>query len=528
MKRKNINKLVAFTCGIWLLTSCINDLDTVPLDKNIITSATIYNKAESYEQVLAKIYGGLSLTGQTGPHGNQDVLGIDEGASNYIRAYWYMQDITTEMALWIWNDPGIPQLQTNLWTPSNEVSLGMYSRIYYQIALTNEFIRESAPEKLSERGFSEQQKSTIALYRAEARLLRALSYYHALDFYGSVPYVTEKDKVGAFLPPQISKADLFTYIENELTEVEELLAQPLTNVYGRIDRASAWMLLAKLYLNAKIYINTDKYTEAITYCKKIINSAYELEPDYQKLFLADNHNAKGIIFPVVADGINAQSWGGVTMIACSSWASDMSPSDFGIDAWGGNRARKQLIDKFPDITGATDKRPMFYTSGRTKTTDEISEFKNGYSVMKYKNITSTGQKGSNTKHMDIDFPLFRKADAYLMLAEAFLRGGTGVTQQEALDAVNAIRDRAFGNTTGRITVSELTLDFILDERAREFYWEGYRRSDLVRFGKFTSGDYLWEWKGGVYEGKPLDNKYNHFPIPASDMAANPNLKQDGY
>lgn len=528
MEKRHINKVVAIVCGVWLFSSCVNDLDTVPLDKNVVTSATIYNKAESYEQVLAKLYGGLALTGQTGPDGNQDVLGIDEGASNYIRAYWYMQDITTEMALWIWNDPGIPQLQTNMWTPSNEVSLGMYSRIYYQIALANEFIRESAPEKLSNRGFNDQIKSTIALYRAESRLLRALSYYHALDLYGSVPFVTEQNLVGAFLPPQISKADLFHYIETELLDLENLLAQPLANVYGRVDRASAWMILAKLYLNAKVYIGIDKNTEAITYSKKIINSAYELEPDYQKLFLADNHIAKGIIFPVVADGVNAQTWGGVTMIACSAWASDMNPGDYAINAWGGNRARKQLIDKFSDFSGATDKRAMFYTANRTKTTDEISEFKNGYSVMKYKNITSTGQRGSNIRHMDIDFPLFRMADAYLMLAEAFLRGGTGATQQEALEAVNAVRDRAYGNATGRIVASELTLDFILDERAREFYWEGYRRTDLVRFGKFTSGDYLWEWKGGVYEGKALDNKYNHFPIPASDMVANPNLKQDGY
>lgn len=510
------------------LTACVKDLDTIPLDENVITSATFYNRVESYEQVLAKIYGGLSLTGQQGPHGDQDILGMDEGASNYIRAYWYMQDITTEMALWIWNDPGIPELQTNTWTPSNEVSMGMYYRIYYQITLANELIRETEPERLSQRGFKGAQLDTIALYRAEARLHRALSYYHALDFYGSVPFVTEDDPIGAFLPPQISKVDLFNFIEKELKELEELLAQPLTNVYGRIDRVAAWMILAKLYLNAEVYIGQAKYTEAITYAKKVIESGYELDPDYQKLFLADNHTAKGIIFPVVADGVNAQSWGGVTMIACSAWDSDMDAAANGINPWGGNRARRQLVEKFSDYTGATDKRAMFYTAGRTISTDDMKVFKNGYSVMKYKNITSTGQVGSNLLHMDIDFPLFRVADAYLMLAEAVLRGGSGASEQEALDAVNAIRFRAFGDNSGHISMAELTLDFILDERAREFYWEGYRRTDLVRFGRFTSGDYLWEWKGGVFEGKALDSKFNHFPIPASDIAANPNLKQTGY
>jgi starch-binding outer membrane protein, SusD/RagB family len=528
MKTRYISIFVLFLSGILAFTSCLKDLDTIPLDENVITSATFYNDPASYEMVLAKLYGGLSLTGQVGPHGDQDVLGVDEGASNYIRGYWYMQDITTEMALWVWNDPGIPEMQTNTWTPSNEVNLGMYSRIYYQITLANELIRESTPEKLNERGFSENIKSEIAMYHAEARLLRAMSYYHALDFYGSVPFVTEEDPVGAFLPEQISKADLFNYIEAELLDLENILMEPLTNVYGRIDRAAAWMLLAKLYLNAEVYINSPRYTEAITYARKVMESAYELEPVYQNLFLADNHLAKGIIFPVVADGVNAQTWGGVTMIACSSWSSDMNAADYGINPWGGNRARRQLVEKFEDYTGETDKRAMFFTNGRTITTDDIAEFTNGYSVMKYKNITRDGHLGSNNLHMDIDFPLMRVADAYLMFAEAILRGGAGAGQAEALDAVNAIRDRAYGDESGRIIASELTLDFILDERAREFYWEAYRRTDLVRFGKFTSSDYLWEWKGGVYEGRGLANHYNWFPIPASDIAANPNLQQNGY
>ena len=528
MKTRYILSLSLLMGSVMLFTSCLKDLDTVPLDENVITSATFYNDPANYEMVLAKLYGGLSLTGQVGPDGDQDVLGVDEGASNYIRAFWYMQDLTTEMALWVWNDPGIPELQTNNWTPSNEVNLGMYSRIYYQITLANEFIRETTPAKLAERGFSETIRTEIALYRAEARLLRALSYYHALDFYGSVPFVTENDPIGAFLPPQISKTDLFDYVESELLELEDLLLQPLANVYGRIDRASAWMILAKLYLNAGVYTGATRYTEAVTYARKVMESAYELDPVYQNLFLADNHNAKGIIFPVVADGINAQTWGGVTMIACSSWSSDMDAASYGINPWGGNRARKQLIEKFDDYTGATDKRAMFFTEGRTITTDDIAQFTNGFSVMKYKNITSTGQLGSNNLHMDIDFPLFRVADAYLMFAEAVLRGGQGGTPAQALEAVNAVRDRAYENTSGRITASELTLDFILDERAREFYWEGHRRTDLVRFGKFTSGDYMWEWKGGVYEGRALADRYNWFPIPASDIAANPNLQQNGY
>ncbi|TCO07200.1 RagB/SusD family nutrient uptake outer membrane protein [Natronoflexus pectinivorans] len=526
---KNFNYIAALLFGGFiLLNSCVNDLDTIPLDENVITSVTIYEDPSAYRSVLAKIYGGLSLTGQVGPDGDQDVLGIDEGTSSYLRTYWYMQDGTTEMALWIWNDPGIPELQTNSWTPSNEINMGMYSRIFYQITLANEFIRESAPGRLQDRGFNQTQQNEIALYRAEARFLRALSYYHAMDFYRSVPFVTEDDLVGAFLPDQISTQGLFDYIESELLELEDLLVDPLQNVYGRVDKAAVWMLLAKLYLNAEVYIGTAKYTETITYSQKVIDSPYELESNYERLFMADNDQAKGIIFPVVADGINAQTWGGVTMIACSAWASDMNPAAFGIDAWGGNRARRQLIEKFPDYSGETDQRAMFYTQDRIMSAEVIAEFNNGFSVMKYKNININGIPGSNIQHLDIDFPLFRIADAYLMLAEAVLRGGSGASSSDALAAVNAIRDRAFGDESGRILASELTLEFILDERAREFYWEAYRRTDLVRFGKYTSADYLWEWKGGIYEGRELPNHFNWFPIPASDMAANPNLRQSGY
>lgn len=528
MKKANKYISIGAIVAVVAMYSCVNDLDVTPIDPDVTTSATVYNSHESYKQVLAKLYGGLSLTGQKGPDGDPDILGLDEGASNYIRAYWYLQELPTEMALWIWNDPGLPELQTNTWSSSNEVVLGMYSRLYYQIALANEFIRESAGSKLSERGLSATQKTEVEMFAAEARFLRALSYYHALDLFGSVPFVTENDGVGAYLPKQISKPDLFSYIETELKDIENKLAEPLQNEYARVDKAAAWLLLARLYLNAEVYTGQKMYTQAITYSKLAINSGYQLDSTYANLFLADNYLAKGIILPAVADGLKAQTWGGITMIACSAWSKDMGAADYGIDGWGGNRARKQLIDKFTDPTGATDKRAMFYNTGHTVTTDEITEFTNGYAVVKYKNITSQGILGSNNKHMDIDFPLLRVADAYLIFAEAVLRGGDGATRDEALTFVNKLRERAFGNNSGNINDAGLTLDFLLDERAREFYWEGYRRTDLVRFGKFTSGQYLWEWKGGIYQGMELPAHLNHYPIPASDITANPNLKQDGY
>jgi hypothetical protein len=207
----------------------------------------------------------------------------------------------------------------------------------------------------------------------------------------------------------------------------------------------------------------------------------------------------------------------------------MSAASFGVDnGWGGNRTTSAFVAKFEDPSGATDSRAMFYTNGQSLVIADLSTFTEGYAITKFSNKTSSGANGSNATFPDTDYPVFRLADVYLMYAEAVLRGGTGSTT-DALNYVNAIRERAYGNQDGNITSGELTLEFILDERARELYWEGHRRTDLIRYGLLTGGDYLWDWKGGVPEGTPTDAKYNLMPIPASDIGANPTLEQNpGY
>jgi hypothetical protein len=172
---------------------------------------------------------------------------------------------------------------------------------------------------------------------------------------------------------------------------------------------------------------------------------------------------------------------------------------------------------------SSDGRGMFYTDGQNLEIEDLFEFTEGYAITKWKNVTSTGVAGVDKTHPDTDFPMFRLADSYLMYAEAVIRGGAGGDLGTALSYINALRERAYGDSYGNMTQADLTLDFILDERARELFWEGHRRTDLIRFGKFTGGDYLWAWKGAVKEGKAVDAKYNLFPIPASDLGANPNL-----
>ena len=349
---------MALTIG---LASCVKDLNTVPLDQDEITSASVYLDAGNYYLVLAKLYAGLAVSGQQGPAGMPDISGIDEGFSTYLRQYWKAQVLPTDEAVIAWNDGTIRDYWENDWSPSSEFITAMYNRIYYQISLCNEFIRESADAKIEERGFTGVQADNIKAYHAEARFLRALSYYHAMDMFANVPFVTEEDAVGNFFPEQIQRADLFNYIEDELKDIENQLPAARSNEYGRADQGAVWALLAKLYLNAEVYTGSGRYTDCAGYCEKIIAAGYDLEPEYSHLFMADNHNSNEIIFPVTFDGLHTQTWGGMTFIVHAAVGGDMNPADFGVDGgWGGTRVTKELVKKFyPDIESGLLVSPVF-------------------------------------------------------------------------------------------------------------------------------------------------------------------------
>ena len=507
-------------------TSCFDDLNVVPLDEEVLLSENVYKDPAAYKQVLAKIYAGLAVSGQQGPAGQPDISGIDEGFSTYLRQYWKAQELSTDEAVIAWNDGNIHDYHEQDWDANNEFVTAMYYRIFFQVTLINEFLRETTTDKLDARGVSADLQAEIATFRAEARFMRALSYWHGLDMFRNIPFIVEDDGIGSFFPTQTNAGELFTYIESELTAIESELPAPRQNEYGRADQAAAWMLLAKLYLNAEVYVGTAKYSECITTCNKIMNGGYSLESDYAHLFLADNHNSQEVIFPINFDGISTRTWGGMTFLVHAAVGGSMQASDFGIDnGWGGSRTTSALVMKFDTSAANTDSRKMFHTDGQTLEIDMISQFTQGWAITKYKNLNADGTPGSDITFPDTDFPMFRLGDAYLMYAEAVLRGGSGGDATTALGYVNDIRTRANENT---ITAGDLNLDFILDERARELYWECHRRTDLIRFGKFTSG-YTWPWKGGVKEGQDVDDKYNIFPIPSADIGANPTLTQnDGY
>jgi len=356
-----------------------------------------------------------------------------------------------------------------------------------------------------------------------------------LDLFRNIPFVTENDPVGAFLPPRYEGSQVFEYIESELTAIEQDLPGKNATEYGRASKGAAWTLLARLYLNAQVYTGTDRFTDCITYCNKVINEGgYSLEADFKKLFNADNHKRTNeIIFPLPIDGEHTVSWGATTYLICgqvSNTSDFQKPEDYGVTSgWGMFRVRGELPEKF----NAADGRNLFFEEGQTQYLDVIDNQGNGYFLEKWTNLTDDGQVASNTVDggVDTDFPLFRLADVYLMLAESVLRGGSGSSPAIALDLVNQLRARAFGEsyeTAGKLATADLTTDFILDERARELCWKCTRRTDLIRFNRFTTADYIWQWKGGTKDGRAVDTKYNIYPIPTSDLTANPNLKNENY
>jgi hypothetical protein len=520
-----------------LAASCSKDLDRQPSDA--ITAAQVYSTSKGYTQAISKVYAAFANTGNVGGTGSPDIptqIIADEGNSDFLRLYFNLQELTTDEAAWSWeNDAGIQGLHEMSWSSTNAIIDGLYYRSFFQITLCNDFIAHSTDAALAGRGFSSATVDTIKAYRAEARFLRAYQYWVLMDLFADPPFVTESQAIGTFIPKQISRSDLFSYIESELKAAADSgLVAPRQNQFGRADQAAAWALLARLYLNAQVYTGAARYTDAITYCNKVISAGYSLHPDYTQLMLADNKlNTDENIFVIVYDGTYIQNYGGTTYLIHGPAAIPDSVSGCN-GSWSGLRLTQNFVSLFPDPSGNTDHRAQFWTSGQTKNMTSLYTSTAGLSTFKYRDVTRSGARDPDQdpsgNFSSIDFPLFRFAEIYLIYAEAVLRGGTGGDATTALNYINALRARAYGNTGSyAISASQLTLPFILDERGRELYYECARRTDLVRYNEFTTNAYLWAWKGGVENGTAVDGKYKVFPIPSTDLSANPNLKQNpGY
>ena len=511
--------------------------DTVVQPKSTVTDANIFSDPNSYTQFIAKVYGGLALTGQQGPTNNSDIINFDEGFSEYLRVWWQLNQLPTDETVVAWGDPGLPEINTGGWVSSNVWVTAMYARIFFQVGMANEFLRQTTDAKLASRGnVTASLKATIQTYRAEARFLRALSYWHGIDMFGSIPLVTENDAIGATAPKPVPRDSIYRYVVSELTAIVGALPAPGPTSYGRATPAAAQMLLAHVYLNAAVYTGTSAYAQALTAASAAIAGPYSLNANYLNNFKADNNTSPEIIFAVPFDGQHTQTWGGTTFLVHASCGGSMNNANQGVNGcWWGLRLKPEAYNRYqPASEPAGDGRASYlYTSGQNVAVNSISNFTDGIAAPKFSNLTSAGVQGSDGTFPDTDFPMFRLADAYLIYIECYLRGGGG-TQAQALTYFNALRQRAYGNANGNITLATLTpgapaLQLVLDERSRELLWEGHRRSDLIRFGVFTGSSYVWSWKGGTQAGGAYAAKLNLFPIPLNELSANPNMIQNtGY
>ena len=448
---------------------------------------------------------------------------------------WNANELTTDESICGWGDEGIANFCYNTYDASHPMLRGYYYRLYTGISFCNQYLQEFE-------GFN-------ATMTAEVRFIRALNYYLLMDGWGNVPFVTG---ITSEKPQQYSRTEMFNFIESELLEIEPQLSAATAKTskdanYGRVDKAAAWLLLARLYLNAEVYTGNAQWSKAAQYAQQVMNSSYQLNTTsagswsaYQMLFMADNGEttaAHEAIFPILQDGVRTTSWGTSLFLIASTHDADMTDSNGTTETWGGNRARPDLIKKwFPNgnapeaspkdfAKAAGDDRAIIDSRGRTLDNEDVGAFKNGYAVAKFNNFTTTGASTSSAQFPDADFFLLRAAEAYLTYAEAQARQSGGTATGDAANAINALRARANASTKDSYTLNE-----ICDEWCREFYYEGRRRMDLIRFGKYGgSSDYTWQWKGGSYAGRNFEAYKNLFAIPTTDLTANPNLVQnEGY
>jgi starch-binding outer membrane protein, SusD/RagB family len=526
---KNFKK---YTLGLGLVllltSSCIDDLNTEPkgsaksLDQLLQEQPTLAG-------LVSKVYGSYALSGPSGP-GSTDTPGDDPGESPFLRGIINLQDFTADDMKNRWGDNGLDQLTTaSNWDSNNKFMRYMYNRIYYTVPQANQVIAQF-------NSFDVSNKDQVI---SEMRFLRSLAYFYLIDCFGKGPLLTEADLGSKELKEESTRKQLYDFVESELLDIENKLPQRLG--YGQASKGAVRMLLAKLYLNSEVYIGQSKYAQSYKYSKLVIDEGgYTLAPNFRSLFCRDNDvtDAKNeIIYALIADPVVSQSYGNTTYLINGSLndatmtALDYGNPGGGTNAWAGHRATKAWYGLFGNSPAALEASPddrahLFWTNYLNtdlakRHSYEMTNYKtwtDGYPSIKFTNANFIGTVSPDS-FAGTDFPLYRLADAYLMLAESILRGGGG-SNADALNYVNLVRVRSKATP---INASELTLDFILDERARELNFEGHRRTDLIRYGKFTGGSYLWPWKGNVKDGTSIPAHYNLFPIPLKALEANPKL-----
>ena len=537
--KMNIKNIFSAVAAAAMLTACVGDLNTIPLNPTDVTSETAYGAdEEGYVQGLTKIYFQLVS------NNTQDLQVADGGASEFIRAFWSTQEVTADAAKCAWGDAWVNDLNKNTWKGDvlNDAVYAVYVRTLQGVTYVNEYLRQTSDDNLSLRGCSDAVKAKVQEYRAEARFLRAFFYWAALDTFGQVPFATEDSPFGGgYNPPQKSRTEVFNYVIDELEDLAaDGSAMPAAQSnYPRADKGSCLGLLARMYLNAEVYTGTAMWAEAKATCERIFALGYRLAPTHAELFRGDNGenpDAKGeFLFAASYNAEHTQSYGGTTYLTLSTLSGDDGAVNIiGINGgWAGNRVPYEYVAKwFTDVKGQnyetgdyqyTDKRAgYFYIKGRSESMqDELNTFLNGWSCIKFNNVphdsTAVDYAATAAKKnfSDIDWPLIRLGEINLIYAEACMHAGGNASAQ-----VKALTDRA-----GVSAPSKIDEEWLLAERSRELMWEAHRRTDLIRYGKWISG-YNWTYKGGNFGGQDLPAHFNIFPVPSTELSTNPDLEQN--
>ena len=544
----NFKNILSAVAAATMFTACIGDLDTIPLNKTDVTSESAYGaNEEGYVQGLTKIYFQLVS------NNTQDLAVADGGASEFIRAFWSTQEVTADAAKCAWGDAWVNDLNNCTWSGDvlNDAVYAVYVRTLQGITYVNEYLRQTSSDNLALRGVSSDVAAKIDSYRAEARFLRAFFYWAALDSFGKVPFSTETSPFGGgYNPPQTDRTTVFNFVVSELEALAaDGSAMPAAQSnYPRADKGSVLGLLARVYLNAEVYTGKAMWAEAKATCERIYELGYALAPTHAELFRGDNGEnpdaKKEILFAAAYDAENTQSYGGTTYLTLSTLSGDDGAVNItGINGgWAGNRVPDAYVKKFftdvdvdkanfetGEYTYTDDRASYFYIKGRTSSMqDNLNTFLNGWSCIKFNNVphdkdaVEYASVAATKNFSDIDWPLIRLGEIHLIYAEACMELGDS-KNSAALQNVTALASRAHATAP-----AEITSEWLFEERARELMWEGHRRTDLIRYGKWISG-YNWTYKGKNFGGQDLPSHFNLFPIPVTELSANLDLEQnDGY
>ena len=555
------------------LSSCMDDLDKGNINPNVDASPNITG-------LYSKCYAGLIMEGNDG---NADFTIDNAGKSTLLRNLFNFNEVPTDEAVCWWSDGGIADVAYNKFDPGNPTLKNLYYRLMSNISYENHFLSLDAAK-------AETTKyAEVRVLRAYSYFLM-LDFFGDPTFIDKISAETPrqahtynskfeegKSYTRAELL-QMGREFLFSWVESELLAAEPDLLEAKAETsdtdpnYGRIDKGTCWLLLSRLYLNAGTYLNNDGqnnpyWNKALEYAEKIIDpsTGYALFDDskmsaeakangykpYDLLFMGDNGSNGAsceALLPLMQDGDKTQGWGGSMFYVAALWDATMqtvTAKDAATTAntWSGMRVRPQFVEKFftdPSVVVNksakeiramnVDDRAILWGKGnsdgdRTLEIGANDKFVKGIATPKWNNNYSATGTPHDSYNVDIDFFLFRVAEAYLNAAEAEMHlNGEG--SAKAKKYIDALRNRAHAAVRASYTLND-----VLDERARELYCEGLRRTDLIRFNQFggSQATYNWELKGGSANGTTFAKAYNLYPLPSSEILSNKNLTQiDGY